>query len=128
MIQINVGDQKHPKLISISESLSPPEKQDLTALIKEYIDVFTWSYEDMPGLDPKVAMHYLNIKIDAKPVKQQQWRFWSDIMEAIEVEVQKLIECGFIWEEQHPNWVANIVLILKRMKRFESVLTFVILI
>jgi len=29
---------------------------------KKYIDVFAWSYEDMPGLDPQVAMHRLNIK------------------------------------------------------------------
>jgi len=71
MIQINVGDQKHAKLISISESFSPTEKQDLIALIKEYIDVFAWSYEDMPDLDPQVAMHHLNIKSDTKPVKQQ---------------------------------------------------------
>jgi len=47
-----VGDQAHPKLISISESLLPTEKQDLISLIREYIDVFAWSYEDMPGLDP----------------------------------------------------------------------------
>jgi len=67
-----VGDQAHPKLISISESLSPIEKQDLVSLIREYIDVCAWSYEDMPGLDPQVAMHRLNIKLDAKLVKQQQ--------------------------------------------------------
>jgi len=40
-------------------------------LIKEYIDIFAWSYEDMPGLDSQVAMHHLNIKLDVKPVKQQ---------------------------------------------------------
>ena len=62
-------DQKHPKLIFISESLSPKEKQDLIVLIKEYIDVFTWNFEDMPDLDSQVAMHHFNIKPDAKPVK-----------------------------------------------------------
>ena len=51
-------------------------------LIKEYIDVFAWSYEDMPGLDPQ-AMHRLNIKPDVKPVKQQQRRFRPNIMEAM---------------------------------------------
>jgi len=65
-----VGNQTHLKLIFISESLSPTKKQDLISLIKEYIDVFTWSYEDMPGLDPPVAMHHLNIKPDAKSIKQ----------------------------------------------------------
>ena len=44
------------------------KKEELIILVKEYIDVFAWNYEDMPGLDPQVAM---NIKPDAKPVKQQ---------------------------------------------------------
>jgi len=55
----------------------------------------------MPGLDPQVVMHRRNIKPDAKPIKQQQWQFWPDIIEAIETEVHKFIECDFIREEQH---------------------------
>jgi len=72
VIHVDGGDQAHPKLIFISESLSPIEKQNLISLIRECIDVFAWSYEDMPGLNPQVTIHRLNIKMDAKPVKQQQ--------------------------------------------------------
>jgi len=35
-------------------------------------------------------------------------------MEAIETEVHKLIECGFIREERHPDWVANIIPVFKK--------------
>jgi len=35
-------------------------------------------------------------------------------MEAIETEVHKLIKYGFIQEEQHPDWVANNVPVLKK--------------
>jgi len=66
VIQVDMGDQAHPKLISISESLSPIEKQNLISLICEYIDAFAWNNENMPGLDPQA---HLNIKSDAKPVK-----------------------------------------------------------
>ena len=38
--QVNLGDEANPKLIFISESLSPFEKEDLIRLIREYIDVF----------------------------------------------------------------------------------------
>jgi len=69
--QVNLGSQDHPKLIFTSESLSLMEKEELIVFVREYIDVFTWNYEDMPGLDPQVAMHRLNIKPDTKPVKQQ---------------------------------------------------------
>lgn len=60
---------------------------------------FVWNYKDMPGLDPQVAMHWLNIKQDAKPIKQQQRHFRLELMEAIEAEVKKLIDLGFIREE-----------------------------
>jgi len=34
-------------------------------------------------------------------------------MEAIETAIHNLIEYGFIHEEKHPDWVANIVHMLK---------------
>lgn len=71
IIQVN-RTEEHPKPIFINESLSPPEKEDLIQLICEYIDVFAWSYKDMPGLDPQVVMHSLNINLAAKLFKQHQ--------------------------------------------------------
>jgi len=71
-------------------------------------------------------MHRLNIKLDIKPVKQQQRRFCPDFMGAIEAEVHKLIACGFIREKQHSDWVANIVSVLKKNEKSVSVLITVI--
>jgi len=38
-------------------------------------------------------------------------------MKAIEAEVHKLIKCGFIRKEQHPDWVANFIPILKKNEK-----------
>jgi len=56
VIQVNLGSQDHPKPIFISESLSLTEREELMILVREYIDVFAWNYEDMPRLDPQVAI------------------------------------------------------------------------
>ena len=70
-----MSDQANPKLISISESLPPDEKQ------KPYISYtrihrrIAWSYEDMHGLNPREAMHHLNVKPDPKSVKQNNNSF-----------------------------------------------------
>jgi len=37
------------------------KSKNLLSLIQEYIDIFAWSYEDMHGLDPQVAMHRLDL-------------------------------------------------------------------
>lgn len=103
VVQINMGNEDHPKPIFISKSLTPEEKDNLVSLLREYINVFAWSFEDMPGLNPQVAMYRLNIKPDVKLVKQQQRQFRPDIMGAIEAEVNKLIESGFIRESNIPT-------------------------
>ena len=56
VMQVNLGSQDHPKPIFISESLSLTKREELIILVREYIDVFAWSYEDMPGLDPQVTV------------------------------------------------------------------------
>ena len=45
-------------------------------------------------------------------------------MEAIEIEIHKLIECGLIREEQHPDWVANIVPVLKKNEKIRVSIDF----
>lgn len=68
----------------------------------------------MPGLEPFVAMHRLNISKEKKPVKQAQRRFHPDLIPLIEEEVSKLIKFGFIREVKYPRWISNIVPIKKK--------------
>lgn len=58
--QVNLGNETNPKPIFINENLSSFEREDIIQLIGDYIDVFIWSYEDMPRLIPYVPMHQLN--------------------------------------------------------------------
>ena len=44
-------------------------KEQMIALLGEYLDVFTWSYEDMPGLNPSIVVHQLPTQEDIKPKK-----------------------------------------------------------
>ena len=78
----------------------------------------------MPELDPQVPMHQLNINPDVKPVKQQQRRFHPEIMKVIQSEVKKLIDSDFIREEQHPDWVANIVPVTKKNGKIQVCIDF----
>jgi len=121
--QINLRDEANLKPIFISESLTPSEKDDLIHLIREYKDVFAWNYKDMPVLDHQITMHRLNINPDAEPVMQQQ-HFRLEVMEAIKLEVKKLIDSDFVREGQHPDWVANIVPVPKKNGKIQICIDF----
>lgn len=38
-------------------------------ILKEYRDVFPWSYKEMPGLDQNIAVHQLAVKNGARHIK-----------------------------------------------------------
>lgn len=49
----------------------------------------------MPRVPKEVAEHALNVRPEAKPIKQSLRRFASDRKEAIREEIKKLLAAGF---------------------------------
>ena len=47
---------------------SPRVRQDLTSFLRTNQDVFVWSHKDMPGIDPSIIVHRLNVNPDSSPV------------------------------------------------------------
>ena len=43
--------------VHISANCSPKEIAIYTTLFKEFHDVCSWSYEEMPGIDPSIVEH-----------------------------------------------------------------------
>jgi len=68
--ELNPGTTDEPRPIYISSLLTPEEESQYFNLLSEYKDVFAWSYKEMPGLNPKVAVHRLSIKRGVSPKKQ----------------------------------------------------------
>lgn len=67
------------------------EKRKLVALLKGYRDVFSWSYEEMQGLDLKLVTHKLNVGPKSKPMKQPA-RKYLDVEENIKAKVNMLLK------------------------------------
>ena len=77
---------------------SPLVRQDLATFLRMNQDVFAWSHEDMPGIDPSVIVHRLNVNPASLPIRQKKWVFAQERDKAIAEEVRKLLEAGFIRE------------------------------
>ena len=75
------------KSIRIGADLEGKIKKDLIRFLRENIDVFAWSHEDMPGIDPSVITHRLNVYPSSKPVWQKKRVFAPERDNAIKEEV-----------------------------------------
>jgi hypothetical protein len=67
----------------------------------------------MSGVPREVIEHKLGIDPAFKPIKQKKRRYTSERRETICLEVNRLLETGFIRPVDYPNWLANPVLIEK---------------
>jgi hypothetical protein len=87
----------------------------LIDFLRAITDIFTWSPSDMPGIPREVAEHSLDILPHSRAIQQRLRRFDEERRRAIRVEMRKLLEAGFIKEVFHPTWLANPVLVKKKM-------------
>uniref|UniRef100_A0A2N9ERP1 Integrase catalytic domain-containing protein n=1 Tax=Fagus sylvatica TaxID=28930 RepID=A0A2N9ERP1_FAGSY len=87
-------------------------------------DVFAWSHEDMPGINPSIISHKLNINPTLRPIKQKQRVFTLERNNAIMEEVDKLLTANFIREVFYPDWLANVVMVKKSTGKWRMCVDF----
>ena len=109
------------KFSRIGTSMEEKTKKDLVQFLRENIDVFAWSHEDMPGIDPNVITHHLNVYPSSKLVRQKKRVFAPERDNAIKEEVQKLTTAQFIREVYYLDWLANVVMSRRPMANGECV-------
>ena len=64
-----MGTNDEPKMVQMGNTLTSFERDALVALLKEFKEVFAWSYEDMPGIDIGIVQHCISIDPIMKLVK-----------------------------------------------------------
>jgi len=112
--RVNLGEDGEEKHVKIGTSLTKEMQERLYSLLREFKDVFAWSYQDMPGLDPDIVQHKLPLKPECAPIKQKLRRMKPEMAQKIKEEVEKQFNAGFLVVAKYPQWVENVVLVPKK--------------
>ncbi|KAI5388865.1 hypothetical protein KIW84_074500 [Lathyrus oleraceus] len=67
---VKLGSEDCIREVKIEALLEVSVKKGMIELLREYVNVFSWSYEDMPGLYTDIVQHFLPLKPECVPVKQ----------------------------------------------------------
>ena len=110
---IMLDDERPDKTTNIGSKMDGRVKKALNEFLRGNMDVFAWMHEDMPGIDPSIICHKLNVDTSMHPIKQK-WRVFAlDRNQTISNEVGKLLTARFIREVYNPDWLANVVMVKK---------------
>ena len=69
MLHCHVRDGGSPANHVMGTLASQPVRQALATFLKMNRDVFAWSHEDIPGIDPLVIIHRLNVNLAYSPIR-----------------------------------------------------------
>ena len=100
--------------ITLRVSCSPEEVASYKALFQEFCDIFTWSYTEMPRLDPSIVEHCIDTWPNVVPIRQNKRPIHPANATAIKAEIEKLRKAGFIYPITYTTWVSNLVPIKKQ--------------
>ena len=81
--------------------------------MKEYADVFAWSYEDLKTYDTNIIQNKVPLKPNVKPFRQKLRIINPTLFSIIEKEVKKLLDAKIIIPLRYSSWVANLVPVRK---------------
>jgi len=102
-----VGNEEIKRELKIGTLITPEEKEELIALLQDYLDVFAWSYEDMPGLDTSIVVHRIPLVEGCKLIKQKLRRTHPEVLIKVKEEIEKQWNVGFLEVVKYPQWVSN---------------------
>ena len=70
--EVMLDESRPGRMTRMGTLASPTIRQDLANFLRMNQDIFVWSHEDMPGIDPSVIVHRLNVNPDSSPVRQKK--------------------------------------------------------
>jgi hypothetical protein len=100
--------------IYISVYCSSKEIHIYIDLFKEFRDVFSWSYEEIIGIDSRIVEHEIKTYPNHKPIRQHLRVVNPRKAPAIKAEVKKLLNVSFIYPIPLIEWVSNPVPVDKK--------------
>jgi hypothetical protein len=113
-IQCNIGTESEPKFVKLSRSLTEEQRSEYIGLLREFDDVFAWTYEDLKTYDTSVIEHKIPLKGEENPFRQKMRQINPMLLPIMEREVKKLLQAQIIVPLRYSEWVANLVPVRKK--------------
>nr|GEV37903.1 reverse transcriptase domain-containing protein [Tanacetum cinerariifolium] len=100
-------------MVSKPKETPSATKSIIEERVKRNLDIFAWKPAEMTGVPRHIAKHCLNMREGCSPVRQKKRGQAADRNQAIQEEVEKLVEAEIMREVHYHDWLSNPVVVKK---------------
>lgn len=106
------GLHGEPRVVKVGKQLTMEEKQEYATLFTEFGHVFIGDSQELPQII--LNEHKIELRETARPKVHKLQRTKPEHMQAVREEVEKLLKQGCIVPVDNAEWVAPLVIVLKK--------------
>jgi len=93
-------------------------------LLKEFKDVFTWTYKDLKRIPPELAQHIIELDTTIPPAHLARYRLNLNYVTVVKQDIDKLIATKFIQFVEEATWLSPIVIVPKKNGKLKICIDF----
>jgi hypothetical protein len=123
-VDCDISLDTNPRLVKISRKLSQKQRRAYVELMKQYSDIFSWSYKDLKVFDTEIIQHKIPLKPGSKPIKKKSRQFNPLLLPIIEKKLKRLLEDKIIVPLRYSEWVSNLVPFRKKNREIRLCVDF----
>ena len=112
------------RFFQIGAQLPLLEREQLVAFLRKNVDVFAWDAYETPRVYPNFIYHHLNVNPSITLKRQPPRHPSREHAEAIRNEMTKLKQARAIKEVFYPQWLANMVVMKKKTRKWRVCVDF----
>ena len=121
---INIDAPVDPKCLKLNANLSPTLRTSAESLFKEFIDIFSFSYEDLKGIPEHIATHQIELNPTISPSHQARYCMNPNYAKVVKDELERLLTAGFIAPIDQATWLSPIVVVPKKNGKLHNFVDF----
>jgi hypothetical protein len=122
--KLNIGTEISLKYANLGVDCTTKEVDQYVSLFKEYIDVFTWTYDYLKAHDKAIFQHIITLREEAKTVKKKIRMMNPKMKSLVNIELEKLKKERIIYPIRHSDWLSNPVIARKKMREIRMCVDF----
>jgi hypothetical protein len=93
-------------------------------MLKEFKNVFAWTYKDLKGIPPLLAHHIIELDTTILPTHQAKYELNPNYVIAIKQDIDKLLGVKFTEFVEKATWLSPIVVVPKKNGKLKTYIDF----
>jgi hypothetical protein len=112
--EFNLCSENEPRMVKIEKETTKAERNDILDLIREFKDMFVWTYDDLKAYRGDAIQHAIPLIEGAKPFRQKLRHINPKLAPQIQKELQKMVDVRIIAPIRYSSWMSNLVVVRKK--------------